>query len=59
MADETNYPRFRDDELSMLTLDNVQGYKQERQDVIARRTMGSSRMCKVLCAANHIRTPLP
>ena len=34
MADETNYPRFRDDELSMLTLDNVQGYEQGRPDVL-------------------------
>lgn len=59
MADETNYPRFREDNLSMLTLDNVQGYEQGRPDVIARRTMGSSRMCKVFCAVNHIRNPLP
>ena len=59
MADETNYPRVREDNLSMLTLDNVQGYEQGRPDVIARRTMGSSRMCKVFCAVNHIRNPLP
>lgn len=59
MADESNYPRFRNDELSMLTLETVQGYEQGRPDVIARRAMGSSRMCKVLCAANHIRNPLP
>lgn len=59
MADESNYPRFRNDEMSMLTLDKVQGYEQGRPDIIARRTMGSSRMCKVLCAANHIRNPLP
>lgn len=58
---ETNetYPRFRDDNLNVNDFSEVYGYEQGRPDRIAGRMLGSSRMCKVLCATNHIRNPFP
>ena len=59
MGSTTEYPRFRDDKQGTQNFATVYGYEQGRPDLIARRALGSSRMCKVLCAANGIRNPLP
>jgi len=57
MAD--NYPKFRDDSnLGVFNFTEVRGFEQGRPDRIARRTVGNSRMCKAICAANNIRNPM-
>ena len=59
MGTTSEFPRFRDDKEGVQDFTTVYGYEQGRPDIIARRALGSSRMCKALCAANGIRNPLP